>query len=122
MNNQNLTLSITLATGDIARITNAPQELLTMIPSDQWDTIQDLIVGALDDQDGSPQLDEVEIGNLEYHENIHQGTFRMFFLIHRRFCCSEQVSWAKDYVDWTFSIQQDKLLATAAYFNWTLDN
>lgn len=99
-----------------------PNRLLALIPSEQCKAIQDLIIDTLADRDGAPELEELEIKSLQYDIKYRQGTFRMHFFVTRRFCCSDQESCTRDYVDWKFIIEDDRLLADATYINWTLDN
>jgi thiamine pyrophosphokinase len=122
MNNQNLTLNFSLTKEEIDQILISPSRLLALIPSDQYKAIQDLVIDTLADKDGAPEVEELEIKNVQYDIKHRQGTFRMHFFIKRRFCCSDQESCTMDYVDWKFSIEDDRLIADATYINWTVDN
>ena len=99
-----------------------PQQLAELIDKEVINDLQDFVFDNLKDKEGSPEVADIEIKHFKYHEKDKKGSFRLQFLIDRRFCCSDTDSCSADYIDFQFQIQDGILQAKGGYFDWTLSN
>jgi len=99
-----------------------PELLLELMGEEQKQNLKEYLFDQLQDKDGSPEIDEMRIHALKYQEENGQGSFRLHFMINRRFCCSDIEACRTDYVDFKFEYLQEDFRATAHYFNWELNN
>lgn len=80
------------------------------------------IIDKLPDREGAPSLENLQIKNFIYNSETKNGRFRLAFEINRMFCCSEFTSCNQDYIDFDYSIDNNKLVSQATYFVWSIDN
>lgn len=99
-----------------------PQDLAKIIDKEVIKELQDFDFDNLKDKDGSPEVADIEIKHFKYQEADKKGSFRLQFLIDRRFCCSDTDSCSADYIDFQFQVKDGILRAKGGYFDWTLTN
>ena len=99
-----------------------PQDLGKLIDKEVIKDLQDFVFDNLKDKDGSPEVADIEIKHFKFQEKDKKGSFRLQFLIDRRFCCSDTDSCSADYIDFQFQFQNGILRAIGGYFDWTLSN
>ena len=99
-----------------------PSSLLDHISKEELDKLSWFIFDVLGDKDGSPEVGNIQVSSFKYDTEKNKGTFRMQFDIDRKFCCSDMGSCSNDYLDFNFNIENNLLVATGSYFDWTLNN
>lgn len=99
-----------------------PKDLAKLIDKEVIKELQDFVFDNLKDKDGSPEVAEIETKHFKYVEADRKGSFRLQFLIDRRFCCSDTDSCSADYIDFQFQVEDGMLQAKGGYFDWTLSN
>ena len=101
---------------------NQPASFLPAISSLQLDQLADFIFDQLQDKDGSPEINNIRIGNFVWSKEKSSGHFRVHFEINRRFCCSDICASGNDYIDFQFRLEGVKMICRGSYFDWTLNN
>lgn len=99
-----------------------PQSLLTHMDKEDYLWIEEYILDRLNTRDGGPSITNYQITRFHFDEPLMKGTFRLTFTIERRFCCSDVESCSNDYLDFDFSFQNNNMIATTEYVEWTLNN
>ena len=94
--------------------------LLDLLTEQQIAQIKAFVFDNLEDKDGAPEVENLDISFFKYNEEERSGSFRLHFYINRRFCCSDIESSRQDYLDFHFSYMNETLRASATYFNWNL--
>lgn len=97
-----------------------PSLLLDLLTEQQIAQIKLFVFDNLEDKDGAPDVENLDISVFRYSEEERNGSFRLHFYINRRFCCSDTESSRQDYMDFHFSYLNETLNASATYFNWNL--
>lgn len=95
---------------------------LKRVPNNTIEDLKSYIFDKLDNKDGSPEITELKTANFKYDVDKGAGSFRLTFLVSRRFCCSDVSSSNQDYIDFTFQLENSYLTGRASYFDWTLNN
>ncbi len=103
-------------------ISTDPSALLDIISKEELDKLSWFIFDVLGDKDGSPEVGNIQVSSFKYDAEKNKGTFRMQFDIDRKFCCSDLGSCSNDYLDFNFNIENNFLVASGNYFDWTLNN
>jgi len=97
-------------------------DFLKLAPDNTINDLKSYIFDKLENKDGSPEISELKTANFKYDIDKRAGSFRLSFLVSRRFCCSEVDSSNHDYIDVTFQLENSHILGRASYFDWTLNN
>ena len=84
--------------------------------------IQDYLLDHINNKDGGPQINNFKISRITFDNNSLKGKFRLDFQIDRQYCCSDIDSCSQDYLDFNFTLDNETLITTATYFDWTMNN
>lgn len=123
--NESIQIDMTIAVSDLDILDRYfdPQSLVTVLTQPQLKALKQSLLEVVADKDGGPQISDLRISNWQYDPSKNTGKFRLHFVIDRQFCCSDTQSCVADYVDFTFIKQHaDHLIASATYFNWSVNN
>ncbi|MBE8720518.1 hypothetical protein [Sphingobacterium pedocola] len=121
--NIQIDMAIVVSDLDILDCNFDPQSLLVRLSQLQLTALKESLLEVVADKDGGPQIGDLHINHWHYDISKNTGRFRMHFAIERQFCCSDIESCVVDYVDFTFVKRPDDyLIATAMYFNWSVNN
>lgn len=119
----NNTLDIVIKDIDMERIIEFNSILLDYLDKNNLTIIiKDYIIDNINDKDGSPAINNLHIKDFQYKKDDKTGKFRLQYDIERIFCCSDIEASKPDYIDFTFHLKNNDLLAHAEYFNWELNN
>ncbi|NGM63941.1 hypothetical protein [Sphingobacterium sp. SGR-19] len=97
-----------------------PSFLLDLLTKQQIARIKAFVFDNLEDRDGAPEVENFGVSFFKYSEEERSGSFRLYFYVNRRFCCSDVESSRQDYIDFNFSYINEALKASAIYFDWNL--
>lgn len=120
-NNPTHTIKFQLEEKSFQKVSNDPNLLIYQDSFDK-DQLSSFIIAHLQDLDGAPELTDFRIDKWMFDSFSKKGKFRLHFAINRRFCCSDQESCRTDYVDFSFSYENENLVASASYFDWTVSS
>ena len=123
--NESIQIEMTIAVSDLDIVDHGfdPRSLIKVLSQSQLHVLKESLLEVVVEKDGGPQIGDLNISNWHYDANENTGGFRLHFAIDRQFCCSDTESCVADYVDFTFSVQHDDhLIASATYFNWSINN
>lgn|SRR5690606_15197480 len=96
--------------------------ILELIPDHILSGLKSYIFDRLEDKDGSPEITELNATNINFDDEKDRGSFRLTFLVVRRFCCSDVHNCHQDYIDVNFQLKNSQLIGSASYFDWTINN
>ncbi|HLS38221.1 MAG TPA: hypothetical protein VK023_08105 [Sphingobacterium bovisgrunnientis] len=115
-------LTIEISPTNAEELAQNSQLIMSHLTEDSLQKIREYILDNLDSLDGGPSIMNLSVINLNYNSDTKKGSFRLKFQIDRQYCCSDLQACANDYLDFDFSTKDDKLVARAAYFDWSLTN
>ncbi|HLT88502.1 MAG TPA: hypothetical protein VKZ57_12995 [Sphingobacterium sp.] len=115
-----ITIEIAIPPSLFDKCREQPSLLLDLLTEQQIAQIKLFVFDNLEDKDGAPDVENLDISVFRYSEEERNGSFRLHFYINRRFCCSDTESSRQDYMDFHFSYLNETLNASATYFNWNL--
>ncbi len=115
-----ITIEISVPLSLFDKCRERPIILLDILTEQQIGHIKAFVFDNLEDKDGAPEVDNLDISFFKYSEEERRGSFRLHFYINRRFCCSDVESSRQDYIDFQFNYTHEILHASAIYFNWNL--
>ena len=96
--------------------------ILDLIPDQIITALKSFIFDRLENKDGSPEITDLKPTKVNFDNEKSLGSFRLTFLIDRRFCCSDVHNCHQDYIDVKFQFKNSHLIGRASYFDWTIDN
>ncbi len=120
--NMSSDLTIEISPTNAEELAQNSQLIMSHLTEDSLQKIREYILDNLDSLDGGPSIMNLSVINLNYNSDTKKGSFRLKFQIDRQYCCSDLQACANDYLDFDFSTKDDKLVARAAYFDWSLTN
>jgi len=120
--NMSSDLTIEISTTNAEELAQNSQLIMSHLTEDSLQKIREYILDNLDSLDGGPSIMNLSVINLNYNSDTKKGSFRLKFQIDRQYCCSDLQACANDYLDFDFSTKDDKLVARAEYFDWSLTN
>lgn len=115
-----ITLELSIPVFLFDKCREQPTMLLDILSEQQIAQIKEFVFDSLEDKDGAPQVEDLDVSFFKYDEAERRGSFRLHFYLNRRFCCADTDSCQQDYLDFHFSYANEMLKATATYFNWNV--
>lgn len=120
--NMSSDLKIEISPINAEELAQNSQSIISQLTEASLQRIREYILDNLASLDGGPSITNLSVINLTYNSDTQKGTFRLKFQIYRQYCCSDLQACTNDYLDFDFSAEDDKLVARAAYFDWSLTN
>src|SRR5690606_36570058 len=115
-------LTIEISPTNAEELAQNSQLIMRHLTEDSLQKSREYILDNLDSLDGGPSITNLSVINLNYNSATKKGSFRLRFQTDRQYCCSDLQACANDYLDFDFSTKDDKLVARAEYFDWSLTN
>lgn len=100
-------------------LVQCPAQFVKLIDG-TYTAINAYIIGQLENLDGGPQVTDLRISHMVYHNSTLQGSFRLHFNLSRQFCCSDISASQNDYMDFTFMLAKQHIYATGSYMSWSV--
>lgn len=117
-----ISIQIQVKPAQLAEILTHPDHLIPHLTDQQKKQLQENVYDQLQDKDGAPQIQDLQVPFFEINQNYSHGRFRIKFNIGRQFCCSDSSSCTADYVDFNFGYAKGILHATGNFMSWDMDN
>lgn len=103
-------------------IQNNSKAILDLMGQQQLEHLKSSVVNSLTENDGGPEIIDMNVTKFEYNSELYKGNFRLNFRISRRFCCSDITAANDDYIDFQFEYHDNLMIAQGNFFQWALDN